>query len=73
MSDPPPFRTNREPSFRDLDRRFPIKVLMDAAKTGTIKGHDEMPALDFSNEEITALLFYIDSFAPNTDLRYLPE
>lgn len=72
-NDQAPVRANQETSFRDLHQRYPIKMLVDAAKTGTIEGHDEMPAFDFSNDEMTALLSYIDSFAPSADLRYLSK
>lgn len=72
-SDAAPARSNEDTSFRDLHRRFPIKMLTDAAKSGTIEGHDEMPAFYFSDEEITALLLYIDSFAPDPDRRYIAK
>ena len=71
--DAPPVRTNQDTSFRDLHRRFPIAMLQDALEIGTIEGHDEMPAFDFSRKEMTALLSYIDSFAPSAEKRYLSK
>ncbi len=40
-------------------------MLVDAAKTGIISGHDEMPGFDFTLEDAEALLAYIDSLAPD--------
>jgi len=56
--------------FRELAERFPIDMLREAARTGTISGHDEMPQFDFSAEEVRALLALIDSLSPD-DRRYL--
>lgn len=52
------------PPFRDLYADYPIAMLVDAQKSGLISGHDEMPAFDFTEEEVTALLLHIDSLAP---------
>jgi cytochrome c len=59
-----PTSINRNTSFRRLYERFPIEMLIEAAKTGTISGHDEMPGFDFTLDEVEALLAYIDSLAP---------
>ena len=56
--------------FRELHRRYPIEMLVDARETGTISGHDEMPMFELSREDMRALLAYIDSFAP-PGLRYV--
>jgi len=64
-ADESPTRTNANTSFRDLHQRFPIKMLVEAVSTGTIEGHDEMPAFDFSPAEIIDLLSYIDSLSPD--------
>ena len=62
-ADESPTRINANTSFRDLHQRFPIKMLVEAVSTGTIEGHDEMPAFDFSPAEIIDLLSYIDSLS----------
>lgn len=70
-ADESPTRTNANTSFRDLHQRFPIKMLVEAATTGTIEGHDEMPAFDFSPAEIIDLLSYIDSLSPDQAGKYV--
>ena len=70
-ADESPTRTNANTSFRDLHQRFPIKMLVEAAGTGTIEGHDEMPAFDFSPAEIIDLLSYIDSLSPDQASTYV--
>ncbi len=70
--DASPTRTNENTAFRDLYKRFPIEMLIKAAKTGSIEGHDEMPAFDFSMDEMNALLTYIDSLAPAGTGKYRP-
>lgn len=65
-----PTRINVETSFRDLYLRFPIAMLLQAAKTGYIAGHDEMPGFDLSPSDMTALLSYIDSLSPKGAPRY---
>jgi cytochrome c len=69
LSDPSPQRIT--PPFRTLHERWPIEMLVEARKTGIIDGHDEMPAFDFSPEEITALLRHIDSLTPAGAPRYI--
>jgi len=39
-------------------------MLEEAARTGSISGHDEMPGFEFTMQQIDDLLAYIDSFAP---------
>lgn len=63
-TDESPTRINVETSFRDLYKRYPIPMLEEAARTGSVSGHDEMPGFDFSPEDAHALLAYIDSLAP---------
>jgi hypothetical protein len=46
-------------------------MLEEAARTGRISGHDEMPGFDFTFEDAQALLAYIDSLAPDRP-SYLP-
>lgn len=50
--------------LRDLHARFPIDMLIEALKSGSIAGHDEMPGFDLGLSDVRALLTYIDSFAP---------
>ena len=65
-----PTRTNAETAFRDLHRRFPIEMLVDAGRSGIIEGHDEMPEFVFSRTEIGDLLAYIDYLAPEQSGKY---
>ena len=65
LSDASPTEVNVETAFRLLYKRYPIEMLVEAAKTGSISGHDEMPGFDFTVEEAQALLAYIDSLAPD--------
>lgn len=51
--------------FRDLSRRYPVAMLADAARTGTIDGHDEMPEFRLGIADTRALLTYIDSLNPS--------
>lgn len=62
--DESPTVVNANTPFRRLSERFPIPMLEEAAQSGSISGHDEMPGFDFSMNEIQDLLSYIDSFAP---------
>ena len=52
-------------AFRMLYERYPIPMLEEAAKTGSVSGHDEMPGFDFALEDARALLAYIDSLSPD--------
>ena len=69
--DPSPTRVNENTAFRDLYRRYPIAMLLGALKTGTIEGHDEMPAFDLPPIAMTDLLAYIDSLAPPKAPKYI--
>lgn len=70
-TDESPTRINLNTSFRDLHQRYPIKMLVEASRTGTIEGHDEMPAFDFSPTEIIDLLSYLDSISPEGAGKYV--
>lgn len=59
-----PARANLDTPFHRLHERYPIPMLVEAAATGIISGHDEMPGFVFAMDEIEALLAYIDSLAP---------
>lgn len=52
------------PPFRTLGADYPIPMLVDALKTGTVGGHDEMPQFDLGIEGAKALVAYIDSLNP---------
>lgn len=67
-----PAPANADTPFRRLHERYPIPMLVEAAQTGDISGHDEMPGFHFSLEEVTALLAYIDSLAPEKPA-YVPR
>lgn len=56
--------------FRNLAERFPVDMLVDTLRTGTIGGHDEMPMFDLGAADARALIAYIDIFAP-AGQRYL--
>lgn len=64
-ADASPTRVNENTAFRLLHERYPIEMLVEAAETGIISGHDEMPGFEFSLEDAEALLAYIDSLAPD--------
>lgn len=50
--------------FRSLHERYPVDMLVEAARTGVIAGHDEMPMFAMSPQEVQALLAHIDALAP---------
>ncbi|HUS97622.1 MAG TPA: cytochrome c, partial [Hyphomicrobiaceae bacterium] len=60
-NDASPTRANADTAFRDLHKRFPVKMLTDASATGILAGHDEMPMFDFSRPVMQDLLAYLDS------------
>ena len=60
-----PAPANADTPFHRLHERYPIPMLVEAATTGVITGHDEMPGFEFSMGEIEALLAYIDALAPD--------
>ena len=64
-TDESPTRVNANTAFRMLYERYPIPMLEEAAKTGSVSGHDEMPGFDFALEDARALLAYIDSLTPD--------
>jgi mono/diheme cytochrome c family protein len=72
LTDKSPTRINSNTAFRQLSERFPIPMLQEAARTGNISGHDEMPGFQFTMDEIKALLTYIDSMAPD-DAHYIKQ
>ena len=51
--------------FRQLYRRYPIPMLVEARERGVIAGHDEMPMFTLAASDVRALLAYIDSLAPH--------
>lgn len=73
LSDPSPTRINVNTAFRDLHKRYPIPMLVNAIRDGVIEGHDEMPAFRFSQSAMTDLLMYIDSLSPEAARKYIKE
>lgn len=65
LDDESPTRVNENTAFRQLHERYPIAMLEEAAQTGKISGHDEMPEFQFEPEDAKALLTYIDTLAPD--------
>ena len=63
--DPSPTWVNSNTPFRRLYERYPIAMLEEAATTGRISGHDEMPGFEFPLEDMAALLAYINSLVPD--------
>lgn len=61
VADASPHRT---PPLRELAAEYPIPMLVEALKTGTIGGHDEMPQFDLGLDGASALVAYIDSLNP---------
>ena len=53
------------PPLRELHVDFPIQMLVEAAQTGVLSGHDEMPMFEFSRDDVEALLAFIDSLKPD--------
>lgn len=58
--------------FRQLHTRYPIPMLIEARDRGVIAGHDEMPMFTVSQPDVSALLTYIDSLAPDAPA-YVPR
>ena len=69
-SDASPTRINVNTALRDLHRRYPIAMLVTAARTGVIAGHDEMPEFRLSPSAARDLLVYIDSLSPDDAPKY---
>ncbi|MGI9522392.1 MAG: c-type cytochrome [Hyphomicrobiaceae bacterium] len=69
--DQSPTAVNANTAFRDLHKRYPIEMLVEGLASSTIAGHDEMPAFTLSQSGMTALLSYIDSFAPGPNKTYV--
>ncbi|MGI9524337.1 MAG: c-type cytochrome [Hyphomicrobiaceae bacterium] len=69
--DQSPTAVNANTPLRDLHKRYPIKMLIDGLASGTIAGHDEMPAFTLSRSGMSALLSYIDSFTPSPTKTYV--
>src|SRR4051812_31787841 len=71
LTDESPTRINANTAFRMLYERYPIPMLEEAAKTGTLSGNDEMPGFKFALDDARALIAYLDSLNPDTP-SYLP-
>lgn len=57
------------PPFRRLHERYPIESLAEAFAEGIVVGHKDMPAFEFSPQEIDALVAYINSLGERRKAR----
>lgn len=51
------------PPFRTLHEKYPVESLEEALAEGITVGHEAMPEFEFTPEEITALLGYIETLS----------
>lgn len=51
------------PPFRTLHEKYPVESLEEALAEGITVGHQAMPEFEFTPEEITALLGYIETLS----------
>ena len=51
------------PAFRDLHKKYPVAVIAEALAEGIVTGHPEMPNTPFLQDEIDAIIGYIESLA----------
>lgn len=58
-SDPSPMAD--APAFRDISKLYPVEYLEESLAEGIVAGHDQMPEIEFSPEEIDAFLGYLIS------------
>lgn len=49
------------PPFRDVARRYPPANLMEALAEGIVTGHNNMPEFEFSPDEISAIVGYLET------------
>ncbi|MEZ5853471.1 MAG: cytochrome c [Hyphomicrobiaceae bacterium] len=52
------------PPLRDLVKWYPVPMIVEGLKTGSLAGHDEMPQFDLGVDGVAALVAYIDSLNP---------
>ena len=49
------------PPFRDIARRYPPTNLMESLAEGIVTGHGEMPEFEFTPEEVSAIVGYLET------------
>jgi mono/diheme cytochrome c family protein len=49
------------PPFREVVKRYDSEALAEAFAEGVVTGHPEMPEFEFSTEQISALIAYLNS------------
>jgi mono/diheme cytochrome c family protein len=54
----------RAPPFIALGADYPILMLVEALRTGVVRGHGAMPQLNLGLDAAKALVAYIDSLNP---------
>ena len=52
------------PPFRDLHKKYPIATIAEALAEGIVTGHPEMPNTPFVQDDIDAIIGYIESLTP---------
>ena len=52
------------PPFRDLHKKYPIAAIAEALAEGIVTGHPEMPNTPFVQDDIDAIIGYIESLTP---------
>jgi mono/diheme cytochrome c family protein len=48
------------PPMRDIYLKFPVRELEEELKEGKVSRHKEMPQIAFSDEDVEAILTYLD-------------
>ena len=52
------------PAFRDLHKRYPVAMIAEALAEGIVTGHPDMPSIPFVQDDIDAIIGYIESLSP---------
>ena len=52
------------PAFRDLHKKYPIATIAEALAEGIVTGHPDMPSTPFVQDDIDAIIGYIESLTP---------
>ena len=52
------------PAFRELHKKYPIATIAEALAEGIVTGHPDMPNTPFVQEDIDAIIGYIESLTP---------
>lgn len=51
----------KAPPFRELHKHYPIANIAEALAEGIVTGHPDMPSTPFVQDDIDAIIGYIDS------------